>query len=63
MCKKECCKNCEWLNYYDTYFCGNDLVQDAKDKSILIIEDKYLGIRMCELYQEREGKFWLNGEW
>ena len=60
MCKKkECCKNCEWLNYYDTYFCGNDLVSSMNEEELKIenLED------MCELYQEREGKFWLNGEW
>ena len=63
MCKKECCKNCEWLNYYDTYFCDNELVQEAEDKNILIIEPNILETRMCELFQKRKDKFWINGEW
>ncbi|QUH22183.1 hypothetical protein [Alkaliphilus sp. B6464] len=52
---KDCCKNCEALDYYDGYFCawGKD-VGLSDDKIIIddIEKDK------CEMFTKRKNKFW-----
>jgi hypothetical protein len=59
MCnKKECCKNCESLNFYDWYFCDNEKVQNIERKEFLTIHD--IENSKCELYFERNGEFWIN---
>lgn len=59
--KQECCKNCVSLEFYDVYFCNDESIQNIDNPEILIIQD--IENCRCELYEERKGKFWLNGEW
>jgi len=59
--KKHCCKNCISLNFYDTYFCGSEEVQNIERQELLQIED--IENNKCELFVERKDKFWLNEEW
>ncbi|UYZ39028.1 hypothetical protein OD350_28570 (plasmid) [Clostridium beijerinckii] len=55
MCNnEECCKNCVSLNFYNTYFCGNEKVQYISNKEYLNIKD--IEECMCELYEKRKEK-------
>lgn len=49
----ENCKNCEWLNFYDYYICGNDKEGSNEEEFIDDIEKN-----SCKNFEKREGKFW-----
>lgn len=51
------CKNCEWLSYYDGYFCGNPNSPINDEEFIKDIEKQ-----VCSEFDKREGKFWISEE-
>lgn len=61
MSKKICCKSCEFLNFYDWYFCGNKILQENENNNLKNIND--VDNFKCKFYKERKDKFWTDGEW
>lgn len=49
------CKNCEWLGYYDGYFCGND---NSKADTTAFIEN--IDENVCSEFKQRKDKFWTS---
>lgn len=53
--KRECCKNCVYLMFYDEYFCGLKAQQDEDEIYLNDIE-----LNKCGSFELRDNKFWFN---